>query len=311
MFIPTDAEVAEFIDSRPSQGRWGPDDQVGAVNLIDAAKVVRAAGLVRTGERISVSRPLAKETAANNPTPFQHIVFASAVQERTANEHSTAVDYYGMAYHGQTYTHLDGLAHQWDRNGLWSGRDPGAHFSSNGVSWAGVEHWQPGLITRGVLLDVPRYRGVPFVTQEEPVHGDELAAIAAAQGVTVEPGDALLVHCGRDEWEESTGQLYSTTRDDQGRPSRPGLAASCLWYLRDVDASVLVWDMLDAKPIGYSTTSVHGAIYSLGLAIIDNAILGPLAEHCAQARRYDFMFATLPLVAVGGTGSPVNPVAIF
>lgn len=311
MFIPTEDELADFLDSRPNQGRWGPDDQLGTLNLITPEKIRQAAQLVKTGERISVSRPLPVVPTANNPTPFEHVVFAPPVQPDTTNRAQTALDYYGMAYHGQSFTHLDGLSHQWDRNGLWSGREPEEYVTPNAALWAGVEQWQPGIITRGVLLDVPRHRGRPAVTQDAPVHGDELRAIADAQGVELQPGDALLINCGREAWERETGQLYSSTIDTEDRPSRPGLHASCLWFLRDVDAGVLVWDMLDAKPFGYQSASVHGAIYSLGQAIIDNADLESLSQHCAQSGIYEFLFMALPLVVVGGTGSPVNPVAVF
>jgi len=311
MFIPSEEELEEFLASRPNQGRWGPDDQVAALNLLTPEKVSRAASLVRRGERVSISRPLPVAPTANNPTPFEHIVFAPPTQGRTSTGVQTALDYYGMAYHGQSFTHLDGLGHQWDQNGLWNGRDPAKHFTPNAITWGGIEHWQQGIVTRGVLLDVPRHRGVSSVTQDRPVHGDELAAIADAQGISIEPGDAVIVNCGREAWERETGALYSSTTDDEGRPTRPGLHASCLWFLRDVDAAVLVWDMLDAKPFGYRSASVHAAIYSLGLAIIDNANLESLAQRCAELGTYEFMFLTLPLAVVGGTGSPANPVAVF
>ena len=88
--------------------------------------------------------------------------------------------------------------------------------------------------------------------------------------------------------------------------------ASCLPFIRDNDVAVLVWDMLDFGPSGYDLPwTVHGAIFAYGLALLDNALLQPLAEACAQEGRYEFMLTIAPLKVEGGTGSPVNPIALF
>jgi kynurenine formamidase len=90
------------------------------------------------------------------------------------------------------------------------------------------------------------------------------------------------------------------------------LHASCLPFLRDHDVAVLVWDLLDAAPTEYDIPwTVHGALYAYGVALLDNALLQPLAEACAQEKRYEFMLVVAPLKVVGGTGSPVNPIALF
>lgn len=309
VFIPTEQELSDFLDSRPNQGRWGTDDQRGAVNLITAARVAEAAALVQTGHRISLSRRLPVVPAPNNPRPAQHYMMRW-IRESDPRAGS-ATDYYGMAYHGQAYTHLDALCHQWDKNGMWGGRDPQEHIRIEGVSWAGVDQWCDGIVCRGVLLDVAGYRRTPYVVA--PVHGDELAEIARAQGVELRPGDAIAVHCGREAFDRSEPVPWGTKgAHPEFDDVRPGLHASCLWFFRDVDCAVLAWDMLDYRPTGYSLPfTVHGAIFSLGMALIDNALLEELAEHCRATDRYEFMLVTSPLVVAGGTGSPVNPIAIF
>ena len=163
-----------------------------------------------------------------------------------------------------------------------------------------------GIVTRGVLLDVTRHRGVPFVRPDEPVHGWELEAIAAAQGVSVGPGDALLVCSGREAF-------YASQPDKiPGRPPIPGLHATCLPFIRDHDVALLVWDLMDLKPTGYSLDwGVHGVIPAYGVPLLDNALLEPLAASCAEQGRYEFLLMVLPLVVEGGTGSPVNPVVMF
>jgi kynurenine formamidase len=299
--VPTKAEVEAYFRERRNWGRWGDDDQVGAVNLITPEKRIAAAALVRSGRSVSMARDFPKTPAANNPTPAQHFM---RINPRT-DDAASAVDYYGIAYHGQSSTHLDSLCHVWNADGMWNGRSPADAIGFDGASWGAITNWSSGIITRGVLLDVPRFRGQPFVTQEQPIHGWELEDVARAQGVTLEPGDAVAVYAGREAWDRVNPVWGAGT-------SRPGLHASCLPFIRDNDVSVLVWDMMDHQPNGYDLPwSVHGVIFAYGVGLVDNALLEPLAAACAEEGRYEFMLMLLPLVVVGGTGSPINPVALF
>jgi kynurenine formamidase len=298
--LPTRAEVESYLTERRNWGRWGPDDQVGAVNLITPEKRIRAAGLVRTGRAVSLSREFPKTPAVNNPTPAQH--FMRLIDRGSGG---AAIDYYGISYHGQASTHLDSLCHVWNEHGMWNGRSAAQEITFEGARWGAITNWSQGIITRGVLLDVPRFRGEPFVTQEKPIHGWELEEIARAEGVSIEPGDALVVYGGREAWDRVNPTWGSA-------PSRPGLHASCLPFIRDTDAALLVWDMMDMAPNGYDLPwSVHAVICAYGVGLVDNALLEPLAQACAEQGRYEFMLMVLPLVVVGGTGSPANPVALF
>src|SRR6266852_609902 len=78
------------------------------------------------------------------------------------------------------------------------------------------------IITRGVMLDVPRHRGVPCVTQETPVHGWELEDILAATGMTLEPGDAVCVYAGREAWQAANADRPYSRPFGPGRQERPG-----------------------------------------------------------------------------------------
>ncbi len=298
--IPTKAEVESYLRDRRNWGRWGADDQLGAVNLITADKRVRAASLVRSGRAVSLSREFPKTPALNNPTPAQHFM---KLLDRGAG--GAAIDYYGISYHGVASTHLDSLCHVWNEDGMWNGRVPADEIGFEGARCGAITSWSNGIITRGVLLDVPRFRGEPFLTQDRPIHGWELEDVAAAQGVSLEPGDALVVYGGREAWDR-VNPIWGSG------PSRPGLHASCLPFIRDNDAALLVWDMMDHSPNGYDVPwSVHGAIFAYGVGLVDNALLEPLAAACAEEARYEFMLMVLPLVVAGGTGSPANPVALF
>jgi hypothetical protein len=298
--IPTRAEVDGYLRDRRNWGRWGANDQVGAVNLITAEKRLQAASLVRSGRAVSLSREFPKTPALNNPTPAQHFMKRL---ERGAG--GVAIDYYGISYHGQASTHLDSLCHVWNEDGMWNGRMPADEIGFDGARFGAITNWSNGIITRGVLLDVPRFRGEPFVSQERPIHGWELEDIAAAEGVTLAPGDALIVYGGREAWDR-VNPIWGS------QPARPGLHASCLPFIRDHDAALLVWDMMDLSPNGYDVPwSVHGVIFAYGVGLVDNALLEPLAAACLEEGRYEFMLMVLPLVVVGGTGSPANPVALF
>ena len=301
---PSRDEIMRNFKERRNWGRWGEDDAVGAVNLITVEKRLAALASVRSGRTVSLSRPYPKDPSALNPTPAQH--FMRTFNRGDAGD-GAVVDYYGFIYHGHTFTHVDALCHIWDSDGIWQGRDPGeAIDSANGATFADVTAWNQGIFTKAVLLDVPKFRGEPYVTLDRPVMGDELRDIAEAQGVSIEPGDALLVYSGR--------EAYQADHSDDffGQPPSPGLHASCSIFIRDHDVAMLGWDMMDHRPSEYGLAwPVHGVIYSFGVVLLDNALLQPLAEACAEEGRYEVLLCVLPLNIQGGTGSPVNPIAIF
>lgn len=284
------AQGANAFDYQRNWGRWGADDEKGAVNLITPAKRAAAARLVRNGRTVSLSRVF---------SPPQHYI-------RVNSDRGSAVDYYGFEYHGVTITHVDALSHMWDQNGMWNGRDAAKEIDTFGARFGAITAFGDGIVTRGVLLDIPRLRGTPFVVADRPVTGAELEAAAKAQGVTIEAGDALLVHSGREAFVRA-GHTYGSSTEP-----RPGLHVSCSRFIRDRDVSLFAWDMHDAlpDPDGHRWP-VHGVLYSYGVALLDNALLEPLAQACAEERRYEFMFVALPLRIARGTGSPANPIALF
>ncbi|KIF77989.1 hypothetical protein QR77_37540 [Streptomyces sp. 150FB] len=298
--------VQDLLHGRSNWRRWGDDDQIGAVNLITDRKRVEAARLVRTGRTVSLSRPFPTRPQAGNPRPAAHYT-----TKTPRGSGGIAGDYYGIEYHGVASTHVDALCHVWDERGMWQGRDPDVEFTSRGSRWGSIEHWRRGIVTRGVLLDVPAFRGEPYVTHDRPVHGDELDEIAKAQGVTVGAGDAVIVYSGRDRWDREH-PAWGTEHTELGEPRRPGLHASCLAFLRDHDCAALAWDMLDHAPNDWGIPwTVHGAIFAYGLAVVDNCELRQLAAACLAEARYEFMFVLSPLVVEGGTGSPANPLAVL
>lgn len=321
---PTADDLEAYLFRDRNWGRWGEDDERGTINLITPESRLAALASARTGAAISLSRPIATWLGPGNNQPAQHFMKIShGAGQNTVREGPTAggaaTDYYGLQYHGVNTTHLDALCHAWDRDGIYNGRDPREVLSTEGASFAGVETLAEGIFTRGVLVDVPAYRGVDYVTQEEPVHGAELQDILDHTGTVLRPGDGLCIYSGREKWQAAHPDMPYGRYPVVAEPGRgtmhfekPGLHASCLPFLRDSDASVLVWDMLDVTPFPYDVAfTVHGALHAYGLVLIDNALLEPLAMACRAEKRTDFLLTVAPLVVNGGTGSPVNPIAVL
>lgn len=297
----TDPEVqvwlSDYLTTHRRWGRWGDGDQRGAINLITPEKRVAAMRAVRTGQTVSLSRPMESppEGAIGlcSNQVFRSQQFGDALMR-------TAEDDLQVRHHGNGITHLDALCHAWlDGPNMWNGRDPDEEFGPTGATWGDVAQWSEGIVGRAVVLDVPAHRGVEFVDVDRPVTAEELEAVAAAQGTVVEPGDMLLVYCGRDRWEAE--RPYGWTAE-----GRPGLGPSCVRYIHDHDVSVLLWDMLESEIL-----SVHGVLWAFGVAIVDNCDFSRLVPLCRQAGRYEVLLTIAPLDLPGATGSAVNPIAVL
>ncbi len=301
--VPTEQEALAYIDSCSNWGRWGPDDNAGTVNIITPQKRIEAASLVRTGRAVSLAYPLNTQGGPGNANPAQHFVRTTA---------AAAVDYIGILFHGYATTHVDALCHIFWEGKMWNGRDS-TEVLSTGARAGAVDAWNLGLTTRGVLLDIPRLRGEPSVTLDRPIRGWELEAAAEREGVELRPGDAVIVYGGRNAF------YAANPASVPGARPTPGVHVDCIPVLHKHDAAILGWDMLDAGPSGYEqfdTRAAGGpvhvlAIVFMGLPLLDNARLEPLAEACAEENRWEFMLTINPLNVRGGTGSPVNPIALF
>ena len=307
------AAVRRLLVDRNNWGRWGEADQMGTLNHISPEKKVQAAKEVRSGITISLSRPLPVLPSANNPRPTSHYLERGDLDRFDAGH---AADFLATGIHGMSMTHLDALCHIWGPEGMWNGRNPDDEIRFGGAAWGAIDHWSAGIVTRGVLLDAAGYRQAEYVVPGRPLTGHEMVKIADAQKISVEPGDALVVYSGREKWEEEHGAWGGYLPEDLGKPRtgkeiRPGLDYSCLEPIRDWDIAALAWDMMDATPHREVPWTVHGAIYAYGLALIDNAKLDALVAHCRSENRWTFMLAVSPLPITGGTGSPVNPLALF
>lgn len=295
--------IDEYIRETRNWGRWGADDQRGAVNLITPDVRVAAAQLITEGIAVSLSRPMATEPGIDNPRPVMHSMFLG----RAHHGAGSALDHFSVACHGFANTHVDALSHAWAEDGkLYNGVPAADVLQFSGASWGGLDQWRDGIFTRGVLLDVPKFRGTKYVTNEQPVTAEELDTVARSEGVALRAGDALVVHSGRSRWDEENPTWSSVP----GR--RPGLDVSCIKFLRIHDVSVLLWDMMDQEPAPFGRRwGAHYVIPAYGIVLVDNAELDALVRACDTFQRYEFALSLAPLVLLGGTGAPTNPIALM
>ncbi len=303
----TVAEFDAIFESIKNWGRWGVDDPHGALNLITPDKRRQAASLVRDGRVVSCAVPVPTAPSPDNPTPALHFMTRAADASRPGSLQGGSGDWFGTDVHGRI-THLDAFCHQIYRGKTWNGAD-GALVKSSGSETGTVEAAAEGISSRGVLLDIPRLKGVDWLELGEPILAEDLRAAAEAEHVTVEPGDILLVRTGYKTRNKTLGPLPYTDR------TKPGLHASVLPLLHEWDIAVLGGDgdsdMLPS-PIKEIGKPVHaGCLVAMGVHMIDNCDLDALAAVCAEQDRWQFEFVVAPLILPQGTGCPVNPLAIL
>jgi kynurenine formamidase len=305
--VPTTAQLDQLYEELKNWGRWGADDQRGALNHLTDERRVGAARLVVSGESISLAHDLATEPMAEHPHPVQHHMLASG-DARDSNGipgYEAARDHLALDVHGLWTTHVDALSHMFVRGEMFGGR-PASDVRSDGARANTVMAMADGVVGRGVLLDVPRAIGCDFLDQGQLVTVADLEAAEAIQRVAVRPGDVLLVACGRE----------ARRRAKRGFDGFSGLHAECLAWLQDRQVAVLGSDGI-SDPMPFAGTDqwpfpVHQiGITAMGLHLIDNLRLAPLGERCAASDRWEFLFAMSPLRLVKGTGCPVNPVAVL
>jgi kynurenine formamidase len=303
---PTTVEEYEAYKTRLSNwGRWGDDDQLGTLNFITREVRLAASSLVTEGVSVSCSNPIATERIlpdpARNPRPADHEMDVRP---------GMSLDYIGVYYHGFANTHIDALCHIFTEEGgeLYNGRSL-SMITEEGAQTNSIEHWRDGIVTRGVLYDIPRMRGIKYVEDGHPVEAWDLEDCASHQGVEPRTGDAVLIRSGCDPFWAAHPDLQL-----EYPPNTPGVAASTLEFLYEHDAALLAWDLQEAsgqQRFGFRTPMHRVAIPYMGLPLLDNANFERLAAMCAERGRYDFLFVVSPLVIEGGTGSPVNPIAVF
>ncbi len=311
--IPSETQVLEWMTSLSNWGRWGGDDQLGCLNLIEPNKRRQAAALVRDGISVSCSRPIVAGSAPGVTHPVQRFMVDSGEGRDTDPPERQAVrrgaaEYVGMVFHGQTITHVDALSHYSWEGLMYNGKPASLVTSREGAQVNSIEPAGDGVVTRGVLLDIPRARGVSWLDLNDYVMPTDLEEAERLQGVKVEEGDILLVRTGNYRMRLETGSAPNS------EPSTACQVACAPWFKERGVAMLGTDTSNDVRPSQYPSigSSLHTmCLVTLGLWLIDNANLEQLAEACRQRDRYQFLLTLAPLRLQNVTGSPVNPIALF
>jgi len=299
----TRADVGRWMKELSNWGRWGKDDQKGTLNLITPAVRKRAAALVRAGISVSLARTDSTEDAPDNKPAFGHAMLVTAADPSA----QFAMDRYTEAYHGSGITHLDALCHMLGAGALFNGF-PRDSVTQAGAAKLDVLNFKDGIFARGVLMDITRLKGLPFLEPGQPIYPEDLDAWVKKAGIKVEPGDVVLIRTGRWARRAKLGPW------DIGAKAA-GLHASCASWLHARDAAILGSDFAaDLMPSGVDGVAmpIHQlALVAMGMPILDNCDLEALSATAGRLRRWEFLVVAAPEPVPGGTGSPINPVALF
>lgn len=297
-------------------GRFGLDDERGTLNFITPDRVVAAAALVRRGLVISCALPFDDRgpqtgfAGRHNPV---HVMLASGADALAGAQDGIpgGFRYADDAVHMplQCGTQWDALSHVFYDGRMYNDRDIRL-VTSRGAKKNSIDRIADGVVARGVLLDLPRHRGIPWLENGTPIYPDELDACAEAQGVAIERGDALLVRTGmltrcleKPSWEGFCGG------------AAPGLSVHCARWLFEREVAAVATDTWGVEVIPNETEDCFQPLHMIalrntGLLLGEIFHLDALAEACAEDGRYAFCFVAPPLPITGAVGSPVNPLAI-
>ncbi len=304
------ARMRDVFERVKNWGRWGAEDENGALNLITPAKRREAAAAVVSGEVVSCARELAVQPSVENPHPAMHMMIQGGddcVIPGVGLE--AALDFVGVAFHGMATTHIDALCHVFVDGQMYNGF-AATEVKSTGARRGSIMCARDGITSRGVLLDVPRTLGVEWIDAKNAITVAQLEAAEKAQNVRVAEGDILIVATGRDA---------RRTKHGPWSPMTDGLAGmhpECVEWIHDRGVAVLGSDgVSDALP----NIDIHGwampihqcALVAMGVHLLDNLRLDRLADACAKQQRWSFMFTVAPLRIERATGSPVNPIALL
>ncbi len=307
------------LEKMTNWGRWGKEDERGSLNLISLESMQRGFRAVKTGKTYPLGQQIRQNRVplTKGLPPNMHFMtldggdFAAGLDR--GNGSGEAHDFIFVGCHGAT-THIDGLGHVWVKDTLYNGFHRNL-VRSYGCLKLGIDNVE-GIVTRGVLLDVAGYKNVPYLSADHFISADELEECARKEGVTIARGDVVLIRTG---WRNTYAELQDRWCDAQ-----PGIGSSAALWLAQKEIVAAGSDNLAVQPIignlfskaeGQAAKSdqrqefvdVHGPLLNkLGIYLMEIMDL----ERLAGDKVYDFLFCLAPLMIKGGTGSPINPLAV-
>ena len=293
----TPDDLARWKTEISNWGRWGADDELGTLNLITPAKRREAAGLIRDGIPVSMALEMDPVEAVDNSIPFEQEFYRVGGDEWTIH------------FHGAGITHVDSLAHIFDDGVAYNGYAPTDEVMlSRGPERGGIDVMRTGIMTRGILMDIPRLKGVDYLEPGTRILPEDLEAWEAQAGVRVSSGDALFIRIGRWARRAEVGP-WSVHQEVAG------LDPSVIPWLRERDVAILGSESsMDVAPppgdLGRLVLHNFALVY-LGIHVLDNMDLTAVGDAAAERNRWEFAVTFSPLIVRGGTGSAVNPIATF
>jgi len=308
---PTIANEADFhraMKELSNWGRWGADDELGAANLITTAKRKQALALAKEGVAISLAHDIAQEVTADAP-----FILERTLNEVTPSGTTDRYQYTGT-YHGVVHSHMDAVdCHVMYEGKGYNGRSMEDIKAAGGCPKGNITALKDGIVTRAILFDATRLPGKAspqgWLEPGTAVHREDLETLEKLEHVKVAPGDVILLYTGR--WKR---------RAEKGPWGRDvgfaGYHADVAYFLKERGVSFIGSDgPTDTMPSGFPAPiriPLHQlALASMGVDIFDNLDFERAVEHARQLNRYEFLFSAAPLRVALGTGSPLNPLAIF
>jgi kynurenine formamidase len=290
-------EFDQLFHEVSNWGRWGKDDQLGSVNLVTPAKRKQALALPKSGESVSLAHNPITERADDNNNPFEHTMLRGNNMDR-----------YAVSYHGYAHSHIDALCHILYKDQTYNGYARADVNTDKGCTKLGIDNLKNGIITRGVLIDIPRLRGVEFLEPGTPIYVEDLEAWEKKANVKIQSGDALLLRTGRWARRAKVGPW------NVGQ-SAAGLHASVAPWVKARGVALVGSDAAeDVTPsmVQGVTLPIHTLfITAMGINLLDNQDLEAVAATAARLNRWEFMLTIAPVPVTGGTGFPLNALATF
>jgi kynurenine formamidase len=306
------AELDRLYEDVNNWARWGRDDERGCLNFLTDEIRAGVGGLVRDGGSFSLAHDFPVSPSVETPFPALHHMLHSGdcLDAPGVPGYEATADYIGTQVHGLGLTHVDALSHMFVRGKTYNGFLP-EDVKSIGALKNTIMSMADGVIGRGVLLDVPAALGVEWLPPAQSVRSSDLLAAEKRQGLELRRGDIVLISTGRDARRAAQKGVLNPFSEGLA-----GLHPECLKLLHEREIAVLggdgISDHMPFLPVPEWPFPIHQiGIVSMGLHLIDNLHLAPLARACASRRRWEFLFTMNPLRITRGTGCPANPVATF
>jgi kynurenine formamidase len=291
------AEFDTLFQQVKNWGRWGKDDQLGSANLVTSAKRKQAVALVKDGTTVSLAHNVLTEKAEDNSNPFEHTMLRGNNMDR-----------YAVSYHGYAHSHIDALCHILYKDQTYNGYARADVNTDKGCTKLGIDNLKNGVVTRGILVDIPRLRNLPYLEPGTAIYVEDLEAWEKKSGVKIASGDAVLLRTGRWARREKLGP-WNVGQSAAGLHASvaPWIKARGVAFLGSDAAEDVTPSLVEGMTLPIHTLMITG----LGMNLLDNQDLEALGDTAARLNRWEFMLTIAPVPVTGGTGFPLNAIAMF